>query len=146
MIDRIIVNDGTVERLLILAALQVRNFVILDLVAVSLKCRVVTRQPFVATFRRQMLLFLAPHVEIHFMQRVGLVALRADARGNECHGKSRGNDSDGPHAVPPQNCWQPISYRRTPEADFGRFIGAAGQTFETARGNFRVRRKSGRHR
>lgn len=58
-------QDAIVQLLLALLFAKVRNFIPFDFRTVCVERLIVGRQPLVAARRRQMLLLLAPHIEIH---------------------------------------------------------------------------------
>jgi len=77
MVDRIVVKNDPVEIFLVALLLQILNLVAFYLRDISLIGGIVLGQALVATVGRQMLLFLAPHVEIDFVQRIAAGAISA---------------------------------------------------------------------
>src|SRR3974390_785583 len=63
IIDRIVVQDGGVKKLLAVLGLEKWNLVFLDLRAISLELRLIRRKAFVAPIGRKVRLFLAPEIE-----------------------------------------------------------------------------------
>ena len=75
MIDRIVVQNSGAELQPPILLLQIWDFVPLDLVAIRIEGGIIFRKPLVATIGGKVLLFLAPHVEVHVLQIIARVVL-----------------------------------------------------------------------
>jgi len=77
LVDRIIVQDGAIELLAVLAALQIWNLILLDFGAIGFERSLVAGGALVAAFGGPVLGFLASHIEVHGLQIVRTALARS---------------------------------------------------------------------